>query len=64
MPSIPLKQILVSGYFGGCAVFTVTQAVYGWMLGHRWTEWVAGVALQALYSPWWPLFLSYALPYH
>jgi hypothetical protein len=63
MPPVPLKQILIRGYFGGCAVYTVAQAIYGWTLGLRSTEWLREVALQALYSPWWPLFLSYALPH-
>jgi hypothetical protein len=48
-----LKRTLLIGYFGGCGVYLLAQAIYGWELGFRGTAWLHGVALHAMYSPWW-----------
>jgi hypothetical protein len=33
------------------------------VMGYRSLDWLAGSAMLALVSPWWPLLLTYAYPF-
>jgi hypothetical protein len=57
------QRALGIGYFGGCDVYFLAQAVHGWELGYRSTAWLHGIALHALFSFWWPLLSLYAVPH-
>lgn len=50
-------------YFAGCLIYTAVQAASGYMAGHRGLTWLFECAMQALYSIWWPLLLSYGFPH-
>jgi hypothetical protein len=63
MQQVPLKRILAIGYFGGCGVYTVAQSIETLVMGYRSLDWLAGSAMHALVSPWWPLLLTYAYPF-
>lgn len=55
----PLKRLALITYIGGCAVYTLSQSIFGIMTGLRGVKLISFAALQALYSPYWPLLLSY-----
>lgn len=56
-------RVLTVIYFAGCLIYTVVQAAGGFMAGHRGLTWLYEIAIQALYSIWWPLLLTYGFPH-
>lgn len=55
----PWRRLTLVTYVGGCAVYTLCQSILGFMTGLREGQLISFSALQALYSPYWPLLLSY-----
>lgn len=56
----PLKRLVLVTYFGGCAVYALSQSVFGLVAGFRGAKLLSFAALQTLYSPYWPLLLTYS----
>ena len=46
-------------YFGGCVVYALNHGIFGLVAGFRGAELLSFAALQTLYSPYWPLLLTY-----
>jgi hypothetical protein len=55
----PWRRLTLVTYVGGCAVYTLSQSIFGLMTGLRGVKLVSFAALQALCFQYWLLLLSY-----